>query len=374
MSYSTLALTFLALIPAIALMIYIYKMDKVEKEPKGLLTGLFFLGVLSVIPAVLAELFAESCLNAVFFGVFTNGSPQYFSSSGSMFLYQFINNFICVALIEEFFKWLFTFLVTRNNKNFNCMFDGVVYSVFVSLGFAAAENLLYVYENGFGNAVLRMLTAVPAHCFFGVIMGYFYGRWFLNRGAGRLERRLRDARVIPQGPTAFNTGGLLALSIFVPALAHGFYDFCATMDEWIFTVAFFAFLIFLYIWFFRSVRGMSRRDTDGCFVSMEMVLNRYPGSLGYVSALPEYQKYFVDYFARMSAQDAYGQPYNSGPMPPDMMNMPNVQNSPFAQPINSQPYGQPTQGQPPVDNYPYGQPVQGQDPSSSYFPDENNKR
>ena len=39
----------LALLPAIALVVWIYRQDKVEKEPGKLLWKIFFLGVLSVI-------------------------------------------------------------------------------------------------------------------------------------------------------------------------------------------------------------------------------------------------------------------------------------------------------------------------------------
>jgi len=48
-----------------------------------------------------------------------------------------------------------------------------VYAVYDSLGFAAAENLLDVYDNGIAVGLLRAVTAVPAHALFGVIMGYY---------------------------------------------------------------------------------------------------------------------------------------------------------------------------------------------------------
>ena len=170
MSPQLIIMTVLALLPAAALMFYIYKMDRAEKEPVGLLIGLFFAGVGSTIPAIILEIFAECSINAVFCGVFAQGEPESFSSDASFFLYYFIKNFFGIALMEEGVKFFFMFLITRKNKNFNCLFDGVVYAVFVSLGFAAAENILYVYQLGVGNALLRMVTAVPAHCFFAVFM------------------------------------------------------------------------------------------------------------------------------------------------------------------------------------------------------------
>ena len=52
-------LTGLALLPAIALVVWIYRQDKVEKEPRGLLRKIFLFGVLSVIPAMILEIILD---------------------------------------------------------------------------------------------------------------------------------------------------------------------------------------------------------------------------------------------------------------------------------------------------------------------------
>jgi RsiW-degrading membrane proteinase PrsW (M82 family) len=80
-----------------------------------------------------------------------------------------------VALVEEFSKFAFVRFVLYRNKNFNEPFDGIVYAVMVSMGFATFENVMYVYSYGLETGILRMFTAVPAHATFGVIMGYFLG-------------------------------------------------------------------------------------------------------------------------------------------------------------------------------------------------------
>jgi len=301
MSSSALILAALALLPAAVLMIYIYKMDRAEKEPAGLLTMLFFFGVLSVIPTVILESLFSGALNSAF-DVYSEADLADMSA-GTLHLYEIINNFICIALIEEFCKWFFAFLLTRRNRNFNSLFDGVVYTVFVSLGFAAAENILYVFEGGVATALLRMVTAVPGHCFFGVIMGYFYSRWALAYRAAGLERHLRSMGVIPPGQPAFHSARLLALSIIVPALAHGFYDFCATMNYWVYLIGFFVFLIFLYIICFRGVYKLSKSDTHSSYLAMDMVLRQYPYAAAYVSTLPEFAVYFYPPAA------PYGQPF-----------------------------------------------------------------
>ncbi len=297
-------------------------------------------------------------------------------------VYEIINNFICIALVEEFFKWLFCFLLTRRNKHFNSLFDGVVYTVFVSLGFAAAENILYVFEGGISTALLRMVTAVPGHCFFGVIMGYFYSRWALENRASKLETHLRAMGVIPAGQPAFNPGKLLALSILMPTLAHGFYDFCATMGYWIYLIAFFLFLILLYIFCFRGVYKLSKKDNQSSYLAMDMVLRRYPNAAAYVSTIPEFAPYFIPPQMRYASYGmpfgpvmSVGQPFTQprqgyqhpmGAQPYPSQQPMGAQPYPSQQPMNGQPHAQPVQGyRPPV----YAQPMQDiRQPSSNGQP------
>lgn len=89
---------------------------------------------------------------------------------------QAIHAFMLVALIEESSKFLFVRGILYRNKHFNEPFDGIVYAVMVSMGFATFENLLYVFQEGIGTAVMRMFTAVPAHATFAVLMGYYLGK------------------------------------------------------------------------------------------------------------------------------------------------------------------------------------------------------
>jgi RsiW-degrading membrane proteinase PrsW (M82 family) len=88
---------------------------------------------------------------------------------------EFFDAFFKVALVEEFSKFFFVRFILYKNRNFNEPFDGIVYAVMVSMGFATVENLIYVYTYGFETGILRMFTAVPAHATFGVMMGYFLG-------------------------------------------------------------------------------------------------------------------------------------------------------------------------------------------------------
>ena len=200
-----------ALLPAGILLGYIYRMDTIEKEPTKLLLRLFLFGCLCAIPNTL--------------------------------VYLLLDAFLIVALAEEGCK--FIFLCTAwNNPAFDYRFDAIVYAVCVSLGFAALENLLYVFRFGLGTGLIRAFTSVPGHCFFGVYMGYWFGRAKHARYYGLPGR-----------------GKYLALSLIVPVLLHGFYDFCCFMsDNALFLILFYAFLIVFFVSAIRCVKKASAED------------------------------------------------------------------------------------------------------------------
>ena len=348
----------LSLLPAAGLMLYIYKMDRIEKEPKGLLVGLFFLGVGSVIPAVIGEFLLSSSLNALWMNDFSYATPE-MELGLEKHLYFSIYAFLCVALVEEGFKWLFMYVITHKSRHFNCRFDGVVYAAFVSLGFAAAENVFYVLQGGFGVAALRMAVSVPAHCAFAVIMGYFYSQWFVSRKAAALEKRLREAQVITDEAKGFASGKWLALSFVAPILAHGLFDFLAFMGTWYYTVALFLFVGFLIFLCFRNVYVFSRRDAYISYRSMDMVLRRHPEAIETVKTMPEYQLYFHPLVIQQAGGKApYAHPViENRRVPKAQQNVPQMT---YPQPTYPQ-YGQPPQGMQPM--YPqYAQTPQGVQP------------
>ncbi len=90
--------------------------------------------------------------------------------------YTILLAFLVVAVVEEGTKFVFLKLRTWRDPNFNFRFDGIVYAVFVSLGFAAFENINYVLGYGLTVALPRAVLAIPAHMGFAVFMGLFYGR------------------------------------------------------------------------------------------------------------------------------------------------------------------------------------------------------
>lgn len=157
-----MTLLILAIAPSMLIIAYVYFKDKFEKEPWTLLLKNFILGgTVSVL------------LTFIIGGLLTKFLPTLESNS---ILDMFIKAFFVVALVEEFSKYLIVRFAAQRNKEFNEPYDGIVYAVAVSMGFAALENVLYVYSYGFETGLFRAFTAVPAHATFAILMGYYMGK------------------------------------------------------------------------------------------------------------------------------------------------------------------------------------------------------
>ena len=218
-----------AVLPAIYLLSRVYNMDRIEKEPWSLLRKLLLWGAISGIPAALAE----SLLTGVLQNVFTEGT----------LLYNLVFGFIVAALVEESVKFFFLYNCTFNSPAFNYRFDGVVYAVFVSMGFAILENILYVFQGGIAVAISRALLALPLHAACGVYMGIAYGQQ-------KVISRYR--------PVSF--GSAARSCLLTPILIHGFYDFCAFMQTGLFTIMFIVFVVLVFIITLKRIQNASRED------------------------------------------------------------------------------------------------------------------
>lgn len=275
---STWLLVVMALLPAIVLCIYVFKQDRVEKEPIGLLLKLLFFGVISCFPAAYIEGVLGDIINSMYptaASVIESGVGTVIKSE--FYNYLFVKYFFGVALVEEGVKLFILIYVTRKNSEFNSLFDGVIYSVFVSLGFAAFENLLYVLSNGFETAVLRAVMSVPGHMFFGVLMGYHYSIWHITDKIAQAERNLKAQGLISPYAKEYSSKKSATMCILIPVLAHGLYDFCCMAGEdWAMTLLF-AFLAYMYVHCFRKIRKMSKADSLEYNYVNYTLRSKYPG-------------------------------------------------------------------------------------------------
>lgn len=182
-----------AIAPVCVIILYIYLKDKYDKEPKLLLFYCFmFGGFVSIIITTILYMLFDFVIELDELSV----------------VQQFIRAFFVVGFTEEFSKYIIVRYYAQTKDAFNEPFDGIVYAVMVSMGFAATENIFYVLEGGYEVAILRAFTAIPAHATFAVLMGYYMGQAKFSENRAQL-----------------NLKGLLLAMIF-----HGAYDFFLFID------------------------------------------------------------------------------------------------------------------------------------------------
>lgn len=211
-----LLILFSALLPALVLVFYIYLLDKNQREPLSCIFKAVGYGVLCLIPAALIELML----------------PEMEQNTLGAALYR---GFIEAAVPEESMKLLFLWLFLRRNSHFDERMDCIVYAACVSMGFAALENVGYLFdymESWEPVAMARALLSVPGHFFFGVFMGYFLSLALF----GKPEDVSRN----------------LMLTWLVPVLLHGIYDASLMSMHVSDAVMVLAFLVFvalgIYVW------------------------------------------------------------------------------------------------------------------------------
>jgi len=213
----------LAIAPSIAIILFVYFRDKYEKEPLRILVWCFIFGILSIIPAILIEL--------------APGFSQ--EDISNNMLITLVYAFLFVGLGEEFSKYFFIRVYAFRKKDFNEPFDGIIYSLMVSMGFATAENIFYVLDGGLSTGMMRMFTAVPAHAAFGILMGYYIGL-----------AKFRKNRFF-----------YLLTALLMAAIAHGAYDFFLFQQNYpgltIFSILV---LILIIIFSFRAIK-IHRRNS-----------------------------------------------------------------------------------------------------------------
>lgn len=211
-----------AIVPGIALLAYFYWKDRYDAEPLPMILKLFLTGVLIVIPIMIVQR-----------GLMMMWGDQPFTFS-----------FVISAGVEEFFKWFVLYHIIYNHTEFDEPYDGIVYAVAVSLGFATLENVLYAFLQPatFGTLMMRALLPVSGHALFGVFMGYSLGRAKFSTG-----RKIRLH---------------LGLALLLPIVWHGIYDYflLTVSSSWYWLVVPFMFLLW-----FGGMRNVNRANAVSPF-------------------------------------------------------------------------------------------------------------
>ncbi|MDO7905097.1 glutamic-type intramembrane protease PrsW [Paenibacillus sp. JX-17] len=173
-----------AVAPGLALLTYFYLKDRYDSEPLHMVVKVFLLGFLVVLPVMILQRGLTLWL----------GDHPLISSVGIS------------AGVEEFFKWFVLYHIIYNHTEFDEPYDGILYSVAISLGFATVENIMYAFAGhaSFGYMLMRALLPVSGHAMFGVMMGYYLGRAKFSQGR--------------------KTRYFIIVSLVFPMFWHGIYD------------------------------------------------------------------------------------------------------------------------------------------------------
>ena len=187
----------LAVLPALILIFYTYQQDKMQREPVKMIAKGFLFGCLSVFCSFFIS------VPSMHLGLFPDGINSFWDA--------FRTAFFGAAIPEETAKLFCLWMFLRRNPYFDERMDGIVYAVCVGMGFAAFENIEYLFAAGTDwvtTGIGRSLTAIPGHFGFAVLMGYFFSLNHFDKY---------------RAPMA-------GLKMWLyPVLAHGIYDTVAMM-------------------------------------------------------------------------------------------------------------------------------------------------
>lgn len=226
-----LSIIIISFIPVILLALFVYGKDN-AKEPKSLLFGLFVSGFLAAVLVVLIDVLLSVVI------------PDFYVADHAKevsFFKLFSSILLEVALVEEFCKWLMIKFLAYNHRDFDQLYDIIVYSVFVSLGFAFIENVFYVFSGTFSTGIYRALFSIPGHACFGVFMGFFFG---LAKMYEKKDKPLSNVYIF--------------YAVLIPTLLHTIYNFCLLATATWFIIIFLTFILILYIAAFLIVEKISK--------------------------------------------------------------------------------------------------------------------
>jgi RsiW-degrading membrane proteinase PrsW (M82 family) len=263
----------LSFIPALLCATMVYWLDRYEKEPRILLGMVFGWGaVIAILGAVVAQGFLTGVMTAA------GGSEQAADFAGMA---------VFAPVTEESLKGiavLLVFLVLR--REFDSVLDGIVYAAVVALGFAATEDLFYLYgeftEKGMdgmlGLFVLRIVMGIWDHPFYTSFIG-------IGLAMSRLSRSTFVRWVAPP------VGWCLALGF------HGLHNTLATLSEGTPGLAVLMLLVDWSGWLFMSILIFVLIRREGRLVGTQLKEEMDAGRLS-----PEQYRTASSSWARMGAR------------------------------------------------------------------------
>jgi len=198
--YSIILAVIFGILPSLIWLTY-YLTKDLHPEPKGMILQVFFWGALITLPVFFVQVGFNSLLE---------------ESVTNSLLYNLINCFLIIALSEEIFKYLVVKLKVVNSPHLDEPVDVMIYMVVAALGFAAVENILYLFtpmgQMPIDQAltrtlvadIIRFIGATFLHTLCSAVIGYSFAISFC-------QAKIKHTPIV--------------LGIIFATLLHGLYDF-----------------------------------------------------------------------------------------------------------------------------------------------------
>ncbi len=182
--YSVL-LVFLGFIPSLIWLNFYFRED-CHPEPKSLLTKVFLMGIVVSPLAILLQLAMVQCGEIATLKKFCPPTGFLLPNSPEFFMWS--------AFVEELIKFYAVKIMVLNNPEFDEPIDAMIYMMAASLGFAAIENTLIVFQTTpdgvavtINTLILRFIGATLLHALSGGLLGYFLAiSWFFQHHRKKL--------------------------------------------------------------------------------------------------------------------------------------------------------------------------------------------
>ena len=137
------------MLPSLTWLFYYLKKD-VHPEPRRMILSIFFWGAVVTIPVLFIQLGLNKLLEI---GLTNSGFPplkeilnlSWSKISASFLIIVFVYWFLIISLSEELFKYLVVRIKAVNSPHLDEPLDIMLYMVVAALGFAAVENILYLF-------------------------------------------------------------------------------------------------------------------------------------------------------------------------------------------------------------------------------------
>ena len=161
-----IASLFAAIVPMVTYLLIIWRLDRYDREPFGLVIINYIYGAVG---AILLAIIGSGLISTMISFIVANED-----------LILRIQTILIAPMVEETTKGFFLFLMVTNKK-FDNITDGIVYGGAIGLGFGMTENFFYFifYSSSFHNwisiVIIRTLFSGVMHCVSTGTLGAFLG-------------------------------------------------------------------------------------------------------------------------------------------------------------------------------------------------------